>query len=509
MALAGSLTSHVTPAEAAKELLFRRKARKLVGEFINYMEFPAWSAAHHRLMVEAMQEIVDGANDRLMVFLPPGSAKSTFFSVYLPAFHLGARPGEPVIGVSYNVDLAKVFARRVRNVVSDPRWANLFAGGLEPGFGEVVDWGTTLGSSYRAAGMMTGVTGRRAGLIVIDDPLKGRTEADSPTIRQKVWDTYIGDIRTRRLPGCAIVWVLTRWHEDDPIGRILPEDFDFKSGMVTARDGETWRVISIPAEAEDGDVLGRAPGEWLWPEWWPEGFLAQEKVTQGPRNWASLYQQRPAPEEGNFFLRDWLRYYEERPQHIRIYGASDYAVTADGGDYTVHAVIGVDPDDNIYLLDLWRKQTTTDAWVEALLDMAKQYKPLAWFEEGGQIIKAVGPLIDRRQRERSVYFYRKQFTSAADKATRAQSIRGRAAQGKVYLPKNAPWLSDFVFELLTFPAGRNDDQVDVLSLFGRALAAMVGGEIPKGDDVTNIAKRPTFDQMVNSMRRPSASGGRI
>jgi predicted phage terminase large subunit-like protein len=107
-----------------------------------------------------------------------------------------------------------------------------------------------------------------------------------------------------------------------------------------------------------------------------------------------------------------------------------------------------------------------------------QWQPLIWAEENGQIIKSVGPFLDRRQRERRVYSYRRQYASASDKPTRAQSIRARIAMGKVYFPANAAWATDLVSEMLRFPAGKNDDQVDVLGLFGRMLDDLVSGTNP-------------------------------
>ena len=130
-------------------------------------------------------------------------------------------------------------------------------------------------------------------------------------------------------------------------------------------------------------------------------MLAQEKISQRSRNWAALYQQRPAPGEGDYFKREWLRWYDTAPplNTLVMYGASDYAVTADGGDWTVHGVIGVDPDDNIFVLDWWRGQTDSDVWIEQWLNLARAWRPREWGEESGQIAKSIGPFIEKRIRE--------------------------------------------------------------------------------------------------------------
>jgi predicted phage terminase large subunit-like protein len=262
---------------------------------------------------------------------------------------------------------------------------------------------------------------------------------------------------------------MTRWSEDDLAGRLLA---DAKAG------GEQWDVVSIPALAEDDDPLGRSAGQPLWPEWFTTAMFAEAQ--RNARSWSALYQQRPMPESGDYFRREWLRYYEAAPARdtLHIYGASDYAVTADGGDWTVHVVAGVDPDDNLYVLDLWRQRTASDRWVEALLDLADQWRPMDWAEEQGQILKSIGPFLEQRANERRVYFSRQQFVSVRDKATRAQSIRARMAMGKVYFPRNAPWTTDLVSELLSFPAGKHDDAVDSLALLGRLLDDMVAGSRP-------------------------------
>lgn len=485
--------SPISREGAAAELLARREARRSLDKFVSYMGFPSTGAAHHQYLIGALEDVVSGKCPRLMVFMPPGSAKSTIASVYLPAYFLGVHPDRVVIAASYNTELAKGFGRRVRRVVGESRWKTLFGGEIETDQSAADNWATTLGGQYYAAGMNAGITGKRADLVCIDDPIKGREDADSPTIRNKVWETYKADVRTRLKPGNAIVLIMTRWHEDDLAGRILPEDYSGESGNIEARDGELWRVVSIPAIAEDADVLGRKLGEALWPEWWPEGFFDQEKISQGPRNWASLYQQRPAPEEGAFFERGWINFYDELPANLSRYGASDFAVTADGGDYTVHGVVGVDELDDMFVIDWWRGQTDSGEWVEREIDMANAHQTLSWFEESGQIAKAVGPLIERRQRERRAYFHRQQFVSSTDKPTRAQSIRGRMAQGKVFFPRNAPWVEPLVSELLTFPSGRYDDQVDVMSLFGRALSAVT---TPKPKAKTSARRRERYDPLT-------------
>lgn len=283
-------------------------------------------AEHHRLMIDKLEALERGWVEeggkripfkRLMVFMPPGSAKSTYGSVLFPAWYLGKHPRHCVIQGSYNADLANRFGRRARNTFASPEHCAIFPARLNKS--AEGDWDTTAGGEYFCFGMKTGVTGRRADLVIIDDAIKGRKEADSETERNNVWETYKGDVRTRMKPGCGILYIATRWHEDDPAGRILPEESIGKTGWFTAKDGERWYVISLNAVIETkeeaaNDPLGRAVGEILWPEWFTEEMLLQERRTQGARNWWALYKQMPRPDDGGILKRNfWRKWPGDKP----------------------------------------------------------------------------------------------------------------------------------------------------------------------------------------------------
>ena len=473
---------------------------------------------HHELKIDALEAVARGDVKRLMIFEPPGTAKSTFGTICFPTWWLGKNPNKSLISTSYGSDLAKKFGRKCRQIVRSKEYHEVFETGLRGDNAAVDQWSLDSGAEYMATGILSGVTGNRADGLVIDDPLRGREDADSPIIRDKTWEAYLSDLRTRLKPNGWIILILTRWHENDPAGRILPEDYNGETGWITARDGEKWYVLSLQAECErEDDPLGRKMGEFIWPEWFSAEHFEQEKITQGPRNWSALYQQRPAPEEGDYFQHDWLRWYDWKPgekhngapAHMKLYGASDYAVTKDGGDWTVHGVCGVDPNDDIYLIDLWRKQTASDVWIETFIDMMEKWETTAWGEEAGQIKKSLEPFIEKRMKERKVYRYRHQFPSAADKATRAQAIRGRMAMGKVYLPRGAPWVEALVNELMRFTGatGDVDDMVDFLSLIGRMVSGMKGGVKPKKP---KKPRKPTMDEVwAQHDKKMARTRGRI
>ena len=461
-------------------------------------------AEHHVLLLHTLHRVAKGEIKRLMIFMPPGSAKSTYASVVFPTWQMGINPGFNLIHTTYGSDLAKKFGRKCRSICKSKEFNHLFDTKLQDGNTAADDWSLENGSTYMCGGVLSGVTGNRADGLIIDDPLKGREEADSATIRDKVWEEYKSSLRTRLKPKGWQIIIQTRWHEDDLSGRILPEGYNGESGLVTSRDGEKWYVLCLQAQAEsNNDPLGRKPGEWLWPEWFTPEFWENERRVQGSRNWSALYQQRPSPEDGEYFKREWIRWYDTRPSSttMRIYGASDYAVTEGGGDYTVHMVVGVDPNDDIYILDLWRGQTSSDVWIDELIRLIRRYKPLQWEEESGQILKSLDPFIIRRMREERVFCYRKQVGSASDKPTRAQAIRGRMAMGKVYFPRNETWAEPLINEMMKFPNGSNDDQVDTLSLIGRMLDSMVKGKETEKKKKVDVHAVPTFNQILKGNNR--------
>lgn len=494
------LSSGGIPAAKWLSQFERYDAQASLEGFISAVAPEFVPARHHKLIIAKLEDVAAGRSKRVMIFAPPGSAKSSYVSILFPPYYLGKHPHNSIIGASNAGELAERFGRRVRNHVASEEYRNVFGFGVSSNNAAAGRWETELGGEYFAVGVDAAVVGRRANLILLDDLVKGRAEADSPTVRQRIWDWYKADLWPRLKPEGAIVLIMTRWHELDLAGQLLAEQ---------GAGGEQWEVISIPAIAEENDILGRAVGEQLWPEWFTPEMFAEAR--RDPRNWSALYQQQPVPDSGEYFKTEWIKWFDVGPaaSTMRIYGASDYAVTKEGGDYTVHGVIGLDPADNIYILDWWREQSATDEWVEAFCDLCQRWKPLMWAEERGQIISSVGPFLDRRLRERRIFPYRRQFTSSHDKQTRAQSIRGRMAMGKVYFPRREPWANDLVSELLRFDAGKNDDQVDVLSLVGRMLDVMVPGTAPKRELPIRGLQGMTMDEAWKELGKPQRERARL
>lgn len=415
-----------------------------------------------------------------MLLVPPRHGKSELASIRLPAWFLGRQPHKQFLSVSATEGLASDFGRAVRNTISSPEYRAVFDTRLSEDSQAKGKWHTSDGGIYYALGIGGSVLGRGGDCILIDDPYASMQDAMSELTRKNVWDWYTGTAYNRLMPGGSIVVINHRMHEDDLCGRLLAQQ---------GAGGDRWEVVELPAINDAGEAL--------WPDAYPIETLERIRKNTQPRFWSALYQQRPAPEEGDYFKSDWLRPYDKAPdpKTLRIYGGSDYAVTADGGDFTVHAVVGLDPEGRMYLLDLWRKQAASDVWVEAFCDLVIKHKPIGWAEEQGQIKSGVGPFLDRRQRERRAYVSRDQFPTRGDKAVRAQSIRGRMALEGLYVPINASWYADLRSELLSFPAGKHDDQVDALGLVGQLLDKMLSGTAARP---TQPVLRDRWDRVESS-----------
>jgi predicted phage terminase large subunit-like protein len=480
-----------SPEAAIEKVLKRRKARTDLVDFTEYTFDRYKTAAHHRIICEQLERVERGEIDRLMLMIPPRHGKSELASKRFPAYYLGRNPTDQIIAVCATADFASDFGRDVRNIMASTEYKALFETRLAEDSQSKGKWHTNAGGVYYSIGIGGVVMGKGANVLLIDDPFATMADAQSEVTRKNVWEWYTGTAYNRLMPGGAIILINHRMHEDDLCGRLLAQQ---------AAGGDRWEVVQLPAINESHEAL--------WPEAYPVQALERIRKNTLPRDWSSLYQQNPTPEDGDYFQRNWIRWFNKdtTPKHMRIYGASDYATKEGKGDYTVHGVIGVDPNDDIYVLDWWREQTTSDVWIETFLDLMKQHEPLVWAEEKGQIMAALGPFIDKRQRERKIYGHRVQYASVADKPTRARSIQARLAMGKVYFPADAPWADGLVTEMLQFPAGKNDDQVDVLSMFGRMLNDMAKGSVPAEPAKPKMIQNATMNDLWQNQPRRSANG---
>ncbi len=454
----------ISPQEAASELLRRRGARKSMGAFTEFTMPGFQSSPHHLIIDKALERVERGELKRLMIFAPPRHSKSEKASRRFPAYYLGRNPTKQIITTTYGHDLASDFGRDVRGIVSSEEYAKLFDVGLRSDSKSANRWHTSEDGIYISTGVGGSITGRGFDLGLIDDPFKNREDADSEIIRKKVWKWYTSTFYTRRMPGAAIIIILTRWHEDDLAGRLLEKQ---KQG------GDQWEVINLQAIENEGTNHEKA----LWPEWYPLEDLHQIKSVIGDRDWSALYQQNPVPDEGIYFTKDKFRWYDKLPDNLTFYGGSDYAVTEDGGDFTEHGVFGVCPNDNVYIADWWSGQTQSDVWIETQLDLVLKWKAMMWGSEMGAIRKAVEPFLELRMRQRRAFTTLEWLpTQANNKEAGARTFQALVNSGLVYLPKGEQWAMDLVNQLVLFPAGKYDDKVDVCTQFARMINKVWSGQ---------------------------------
>ncbi len=411
-------------------------------------------AAHHRLLVEELERLAldpghPAANDRLMVLMPPGSAKSTYASVIFPPWFMQRMKGALVIGASHTADLAVTFSRRILGLVREH--GPLL--GLRLANENVLAWGTREGAEYKAAGVGGPITGRRADLAIVDDPVKSRVEADSEAVRARTWDWFRSELLTRMKPNGRIVLIMTRWHEDDLAGRLLEHEED------------RWRVLCLPALAEAGDPLGRKPGEPLWPEWESGEKLADKQRTMGEREWTALFQQSPRPTSGLLFEVGRLGVVEEAPPCVTVARGWDLAATeavaTTNPDWTVGAKIGRTAEGRFVILDIVRMRGRPEAVERTLRGTAEadgRSVRVSLPQDPGQAGKSQAEHLARLLAGFDV----KTSRESGAKATRAAPLAAQVNSGNVAMVR-APWNRDLVEEMRGFPASRKDDQVDALA----------------------------------------------
>lgn len=427
----------------------------------------------HKALAAALEEVEAGKMLRLIVTFPPRHGKSELTSRRFPAWLVGRDPYRHVIFATYNQPFAEDYGRDVRGIMQSNQYKQVFPDVvLAKGSAAADRLKTEQGGMLAFVGRGGSTTGRGADYLIVDDPLKDRAEANSATVREELWAWFNDTLSTRLMSDTgAIIIIMTRWHEDDLVGRLT----DPANPHYNAEEAANWKIIDIPAIAGDDDVLGREPGAALWPERFGLDYLLGFK-RRNPVGFSALYQQKPTPEDGDFFKADIIKAYrhEDLPRNLRVYAASDHAVgTKQTNDKTCLLIVGVDDQDNIWLLDCWWKRAKTDEVVEAMIKLMKRWKPLVWWAESGHISKSIGPFLYKRMREEKVYISIREQVPSQDKQARAQSINGRMAMGMVRFPAFAAWYEEAKQELLKFPQGRHDDFVDAIAHVGMGLDRII------------------------------------
>lgn len=395
----------------------------------------------------------------LIVAMPPRHGKTLTTSKYYPAWHLGRNPDHRVMLVSYGQSLADKNSRAARGIISDHRYGAIFPGVDLNKTSRAVDaWDIDEHEGGGdALGVLGSATGKGANLLICDDLIKNRQEAESLLIRDRTWDAFNDDLLSRLEPGGAIVLMATRWHQDDPTGRMIAmlQNADAASGPV--------EMLVFPALAEGGDPLGRQPGEALWPARYSTAELRAIETRSAPYSWSALYQQRPTPAEGGIFKRVWFDPAIHHPPQFE-YAVRYWDLAMSGktsADYTVGVKLGFATDGHHYVLDVVRKQIEWGELTPFMADVILRDGPhvAQGIEQKGYMSRAIQDLnADARLHGHVIRGY----PVDTDKLTRALPVAGRAAAGMLHLIA-AHWNQTFIEELCSFPNAGHDDQVDALS----------------------------------------------
>lgn len=464
-------------------------------------------AAHHRLIARKLEAVERGEIKRLMIFMPPRHGKSMLASEFFPAWYIGRNPDQYVVSATYGQELADDFGRKVKNQIDSSVFRSIFPSvhlsddsrsarrfhidGMDGG----IEYGISQKGAYYAVGIGGPLTGRGAHLLLIDDPVKSREDADSEISRKKIKDWFTSTAYTRLMPGGAIIVIQTRWHEDDLAGWLLQDLAD-----------ENWDVLSLPA------LTGT---QALWPEQYDYEALLRIKRAVGARDWNSLYDQNPSPDEGTFFKKAWFRRYRkgQEPKQLNKYMTSDHAPAGgSSNDYTCVRVWGIDPSGDVYLIDGFREQMTMDAMADRAIGNKKagavgligKHKPFCWFPEDDNNWKSSAGFVARMMRENATYCRIEPIpTHGGDKPTKAQPFQAMASAGRIWVPEG-PEGDDIIAQYLKFPAGKNDDEVDAGSLIGRAINMAHPAIIPAKEQ-----KAPYQDRWYDKFEEPEPDNWKV
>lgn len=462
----------VSQREAALELQRRRAARTNLLDFTRYT-FPEFEVNwHHRLICSYFDRVVSGEIKRLMVFSPPRHGKSQLLSRQLPAYWFGHYPDAQIIAGSYSADLAGRFNRDVQRIIDLPEYARLFPktrlnrhsvrDNVTGGYLRNSDIFEVVGrrGTYRGAGVGVGITGMGFNLGILDDVIKDDSEANSQAYRNRLWGWYRSTFYTRQEKDAAIVFTITRWHEDDIAGRILEM-------AKNEPDADQWEILTLPAIAEHpiADYDPREIGEPLWEGKFDRKALRTIKAVAGEYRWGALYQQRPKAPDGNRIKRPWLKIVDASPaaRHVKRTRYWDKGGTQDGGAYTA-GVLLLEYEGITYIEDVVRGQWSAgerEAVIKqtAIMDAERFGSKMAvtiWIEQepgsGGKesaenTIRNLSGFVIKADRP------------SGDKDTRLEPFAAQAEAGNVRLVKGQ-WNYGYIEELVAIPNGKYRDQAD-------------------------------------------------
>lgn len=503
------------PPPPGAELDTRLLALQSPAGFAYHCEERDYILAEHLLLLnDLLIKVALGEIKRLIISMPPRHGKSWLTSRYFPAWYLGLNPTHRVMFASYSEDFAAEWGGAARDCLRDfgPELFGVTAhANAAASKWHVIDPLTNrpTGGGMQSAGVGGGLTGRGADLLLIDDPIKNDEEAFSTTHRNKAWSFFNSTAMSRlnSMEG-AVVIIMTRWHHDDLVGRLIQQD---EEGV-----GEDWTVVNLPAICDDPktDPLGRKRGEALWPEKWNARYLGKVKVARGSWVWGALYMGRPTPIEGGLFKKGWVKnarwlkrgevlvyLYGNRLRRVLVddmvvFATVDLAVTAkEDSDYTVAMVFGLMPDGNLVVLEVYRDQLEGPDILPLLEKVHEEWELDGMWIEAVQFQNAVV------QDARKAGLPARALKPKKDKVARAIPATAAMEGGKILFIEGAAYVEPLLGELTTFPHAKNNDQVDCFA-YGEQVARVLrkrgGRSLKVGGAGAN--RKPTVTELQDSGR---------
>ena len=417
--------------------------------FVNTKYQASWL---HREIAEQLEKVERGEIKRLMIFVPPRNGKSEIGSILFPAWLLGRHPEKEIITSSYSADLAQDFGYKTRNVVDSQEYQELFKTRLREDSKSKAKWLTEEGGGYTAVGVGGAITGRGANVLIIDDPIKNREEAESQVVRDKVWSWYTSTAYTRLEKDGAIILMLTRWHKDDLSGRLLKAQ---ESG------GDKWEVIKFPAIAIQDEKF-RKQGEALWPEKYDLQALEQIKTTIGSYDWNALYMQEPVASENQEFKEEYFHYRtidEVLALTTRRTLTIDTAISQKASaDYTGFCLNFTDRE-NKWNLKAWKDKISPLELIDRLFSLYDTFRIDQIGIEKTIYLQAIKPFLDEEMRRRNKFLPIVELEhNQTAKETRIRALLPRYESHSIFhITGNC---SDLEEEELNFPQGVHDDVLD-------------------------------------------------
>jgi hypothetical protein len=453
-------------------------AKRRLLDFITF-NFPDYKVNwHHRLLTEKLEAVERGEIKRLIVTMPPRHGKSEIVSVQFPSWLIGRNKNRNIIEASYSGDLATDFGRQVRNIIAGDRYAHLFPSvELAEDSQAKGKWNTNGRGAYNAVGVGGATTGKGADFLIIDDPIKNRQDAESEVVRESTWAWYTSTARTRLSPEGAIIIVMTRWHDDDLVGRVLRSE-----------NAASWDVLNLPAIANDDEAF-RKRGEALWADHFSLPILEETKRDIGAYDFSSLYQGSPLDSESQEFRRDFFQYRSEADlveKRLARYLTIDLAFsdkeTADSIGFADNRVDGT----NRWNLRAWRRKLTPKDLIDYLfvLHAENNYLQIGILDKHSQYTIVIKPFIDDECRKRNKFLPISTIkTQDTSKELRIRALLPRYLNKAVYHLEGA--CVDLEEEMLRFPKGVHDDVVDAVA------AQVTFAQPPNAQELDYLYRRTT------------------